>query len=163
MSTLSDSMRGVLNGRYYATLATLNDDGSIHMTPVWYLFEDDHLFVQSSSMTRKVKNVTSRPKVSLLVDVRKLGSEKWVSASGAAEIIEGEKSKEINAKILHRYLTKAGLQDPRVGPVLEAGDDVTIKITSKIWRQWDLKSLDDQFFGGILGPTPEKWFLPLDG
>jgi hypothetical protein len=24
MSTLSDSMRGVLNGRYYATLATLN-------------------------------------------------------------------------------------------------------------------------------------------
>ncbi len=163
MSMLSDSMRGVLNGRYYATLATLNDDGSIHMTPVWYLFEDDRLFIQSSSMSRKVKNVTSRPRVSLMIDVRKLGSDKWVSASGAAEIIEGEKSKQINATILHRYLTKAGLQDPRVGPVFEAADDVTVKITPNLWRSWDVKSLDDQFFGGILGQTPETWFLPLDG
>jgi hypothetical protein len=33
-------MREFLNGRHYATLATLNEDGSIHLTPVWYLFED---------------------------------------------------------------------------------------------------------------------------
>ena len=76
MSKLSDPMRGVLEGRYYAMLATLNDGGSIHMTPVWYLFEDNCLFVSSSSMSRKVKNVTSRPEVSLMVDVRKLRSEK---------------------------------------------------------------------------------------
>lgn len=29
-----------LQGRRYAVLATHNDDGSIHLTPVWYLFED---------------------------------------------------------------------------------------------------------------------------
>jgi len=29
-------------------------------------------------------------------------------------------------------------------------------------RSWDLKSLDAQFFGGILAQSPQKWFLPLD-
>lgn len=163
MSKLSGPMRGILEGRYYATLATLNDDDSIHMTPVWYLFENNCLFVQSSSMSRKAKNVTSRSNASLMVDVRKLGSEKWVYASGSAEIIKGDESRRLNAKILQRYLTKAGLEDARIGPVLEAGDDISIKITPKTWRSWDMKSLDDQFFGGILGQTPEKWFLPLDG
>jgi Endoribonuclease L-PSP/Pyridoxamine 5'-phosphate oxidase len=37
MSRLSDSMRALLNGRHYATLATLNEDGSMHLTPVWVL------------------------------------------------------------------------------------------------------------------------------
>jgi Pyridoxamine 5'-phosphate oxidase len=39
MSTFSDAMRELLNGRHYATLAMLNEDGSMHLTPVWYLFE----------------------------------------------------------------------------------------------------------------------------
>ena len=163
MSKMSDVMRDLLGGRYYATLASLNEDGSIHMTPVWFLFENDRLYVQSSSMSRKVKNVTARPNVSLMVDVRRLGSEKWVYASGRAEVVLGDESKQINARLLQRYLTKSGLEDSRVGPIFAAGDDSTIVITPQTWRSWDLKSLDEQFFGGILGQSPKKWFLPLDG
>ena len=162
MSGLTNAMREVLNGRYYATLGSINGDGSIHMTPVWFLFQDDHLYVQSSSTSRKVKNIESRPEVTLMVDVRKLGSEKWVYAAGSARILHGEDARGINANILRRYLTESGLEDPRVGPVLAAGDDVTIAMAPKTWRSWDMKSLDEQFFGGILGQSPDKWFLPLD-
>jgi PPOX class probable F420-dependent enzyme len=162
MSKLSDSMRELLNGRHYATLATLNEDGSIHLTPVWYLFENKCLFIETAASDRKVRNILARPEASLIVDIRKLGSERWVSGSGTAEIIHGERSKEINAKIQQRYLTKAGREDPRVGPVLAAGSEVTISLTPHSWRSFELKSFDDQFFGGILGQTPEKWFLPLD-
>jgi nitroimidazol reductase NimA-like FMN-containing flavoprotein (pyridoxamine 5'-phosphate oxidase superfamily) len=133
------------------------------MTPVWFLFENERLYVPSSSTTRKVKNITARPEVSLMVDVRKLGSEKWVYASGSAEIVSGEESKKIQAKILRRYLTNAGLEDSRVGPVMAAGDDIIIEIIPKTWRFWDMKPLDEQFFGGLLSESPEKWFLPLDG
>jgi PPOX class probable F420-dependent enzyme len=163
MSELTDSMRDVLKGRYYATLATLNDDGSIHLAPVWYLFEDGCLFVGSSSASRKIKNLASRPEVSLMIDVRKLGSEKWVSASGTAELLKGEQSKPIHAKILRRYLTRTALEDSRVGPGFESGDDVIIKIIPHAWRSWDMKTLDDEFFDGLLSETPEKWFLPLEG
>ena len=162
MSKLSDSMREFLNGRYFATLATLNEDGSIHLTPVWYLFEDECFFV-STAADRKVRNILARPRASLVVDSRrKQGSELWVSASGTAEIIRGERSKEIGAKILQRYLTKAGLEDSRVGPVFAAAGAVTIGLTPQSWRSWELKSDDDQFFGGLLGQTPEQWFLPID-
>ena len=162
MSQLNDSMREFLNGRHYATLATLNADGSMHLTPVWYLFEDERLFVESAASDRKVRNLLARPQASLLVDSRRQGSERWVSASGTAEIIRGERSKAINAKILQRYLTTAGLEDPRVGPVFAAGSEVTIGLTPQLWRSFDLKRFDEQFFGGILGQTPERWFLPLD-
>jgi PPOX class probable F420-dependent enzyme len=163
MSKLSDSMREFLNGRHYATLATLNEDGSIHLTPVWYLFENECLFVETAASDRKVRNILARPQASLLVDSRqKLGSERWVSGSGTAEIIRGERSKAINANIQQRYLTTAGLEDPRVGPVLAAAGEVTISLTPHSWRSWELKSLDDQYFGGILGQTPEQWFLPID-
>jgi PPOX class probable F420-dependent enzyme len=163
MSQLSDSMREFLNGRHYATLATLNEDGSIHLTPVWYLFEDECLFVETAASDRKGRNILARPAASLLVDSRrKPGSERWVSASGTAAIIGGERSKEINAKIQQRYLPKAGLEDPRVGPVFAAAGEVTIGLTPHSWRSWELKSLDAQVFGGILGQTPEQWFLPVD-
>ena len=162
MSKLSDSMRELLNGRHYATLATLNEDGSIHLTPVWYLFEHEGFFVSTASSDRKVRNILARPEASLIIDIRKLGSERWVSASGTAEIIRGERSKEINTKIGQRYLTPVALEDPRVGPVFAAAGDVTIGLTPHAWRSYDLKSLDDQFFAGLLRQTPQKWFLPLD-
>jgi PPOX class probable F420-dependent enzyme len=106
MSRLNDAMRDFLNGRHYATLATLNADGSTHLTPVWYLFENECFFVETASSDRKVRNILARPSASLLVDSRKLGAEHWVSASGTAEIIRGERSREINAKIQQRYLTR---------------------------------------------------------
>ena len=163
MSQLSDSMREFLNGRHYATLATFNEDGSVHLTPVWYLFENERFFVSTAASVRKAKNIMARPRASLVVDSRReQGSERWVSGSGAAEIIRGEQSKEINAKITRRYLTKSGLEDSRVGPVFEASGDVTICIDPHSWRSFEFKSLDDQYFGGVLGQTPEKWFLPVD-
>jgi PPOX class probable F420-dependent enzyme len=163
MPQLSDAMREFLNGRHYATLATLNADGSMHLTPVWYLFEDECLFVESAAADRKVRNILARPAASLLVDSRRQqGNERWVSASGTAEIIRGERSKVINAAIQQRYLTKAALQDARVGPVFAAASEVTIALTPQAWRSFDLKTFDDQFFGGILGQTPDRWFLPVD-
>src|SRR5207249_10673886 len=61
--------------------------------------------------SRKVKNIIANPQVSLIVDVRKSVSEKWVCASGTAEIIKGEESRKINTEVFKRYVTPAGLED----------------------------------------------------
>ena len=163
MSKLTDSMREFLNGRHYATLATSNEDGTIHLTPVWYLFEDGRFYVETSPSARKARNVAARPQASIVVDTRRRqGDELWVSASGTAEVIQGERFNEIAAKILKRYITKTGLEDPRVGPGFSAGGGVVICLTPDSWGSWDFKSLDDQYFGGILRQTPEKWFHQVD-
>ncbi len=162
MSTLSTATRGLLQGRHYAALATLNKDGSMHLTPVWYLFENERLFVETASASHKARNIRARPQASLMIDIRQLGAERWVCGSGGARLIGGDQARELNLKIRRRYLTQAGLEDPRVGPVFAAADDVSIELTPTAWRAWDLGSIDHQFFGGLLGKTPEKWFLPLD-
>ena len=162
MAELSESARTLLQGRHYAVLATHDADGSIYLTPIWYIFRRDRVFVGAHSASRKVRNIVERPNASLIVDIRKPGSEKWVSVSGPATILRGDEAKQINADIQKRYLTEEALQDPKIGPTFASLDDVSISIHPTRWRSWSSKDLDAQFFGGILGPTPQKWFRPVD-
>jgi PPOX class probable F420-dependent enzyme len=162
MRSFSDEFRKVLEGRHYATLATHNDDGTIHMTPVWYLFESGKFYVGSLSTSRKVRNLIAQGEATIMIDTRKPGSELWVSASGSVDIISGEASRQINARIFPRYLTKDALEDSQIGPTFAAADDVTICLTPKQWRSWSSKDVDQQYFGGKLTSTPEKWFRPMD-
>lgn len=159
--TLDSNFQDLLQGRHIATLATENADGSIHMTAVWYLFEDGCLYVATSSRTQKARNVSARGKASVMVDARKPGTERGLTAAGNAELMTGKQSEELNRRLHRRYLSAAALTDPQVGPVFAAFDDVTIKITPASWFTWDMAVLDAQAFGGRLGGTP-GYMLPLD-
>ncbi len=160
-NTLDPAFQGLLNGRYIATLGTENADGSIHLTAVWYLFEAGSLYVATSSRTQKARNAAARPKASLMVDARKPGTERGLTAAGRVEVISGNHSQEINRRIHSRYLSPAALSDPQVGPVFASFDDVTLRLTPASWITWDMAVLDAQAFGGRLGKTPE-YMLPLD-
>ena len=163
MPTLDQTMKALLAGRRYAILATVNRDNSMHLTPVWYLFENNCLFVTSFLASRKVRNIIANPQVSLIVDVRKPGAEKWVYASGNAELIRGEESEKINAEVFKRYVTAAALEDARVGPVFHETHDITIRIAPRAWRSFDAQpGFYQPFFVGIPTATLEQWFLPLE-
>jgi general stress protein 26 len=97
--TLDSNLQEFLQRRFIATLGTESADGIIHLTAVWYLFEDARLFVATSSKTHKARNVMARPKASLMVDLRKAGGERGVTAAGKAELISGERSRELNRRI----------------------------------------------------------------
>ena len=159
--TLDPKLQELLSGLYISTLGTENPDGTIHLTAVWYLFESGSLFVATSSKTQKARNVTARPKASLMVDSRKPGTERGVTASGKAEVISGEQSRDINRRIHSRYLSAAAISDPHIGPVFASFDDVTIRLTPVSWIAWDMAVLDAQAFGGRLGGT-HGYMLPLD-
>ena len=151
----------LLEGRHIATLGTANEDGTIHLTAVWYLFESGSLFVATSSKSRKARNVAARPKASLMVDARIPGAERGVTAAGKVELISGTQSQEINKRIHSRYMSPQAMSDPHIGPVFASFDDVTIKLTPVSWIAWDMAVLDAQVLGGRLGGTP-GYLLPLD-
>ena len=159
--TLDPALQQFLQGRYIATLGTQNADSTLHLTAVWYLFESGSLFVATSSKTQKARNVAARPSASLMVDARKPGTERGVTATGTVDLISGGQSLEINRRIHGRYLSPAAVSDPHVGPVFASFDDVTIRLTPVSWFGWDMAVLDAQAFGGRLGRTP-GYMLPLD-
>ena len=127
MPGLNDWARRLLEGRHYATLATQDPDGSLHLTPVWYLFRDGRLFVGAPSTSRKVRSTIARPKASIVVDVCRPGAERRVSGPGPVTILRGDDSPKINAAMRERNLAEA-LGDPKVGPAFAAADDVTLSI-----------------------------------
>jgi PPOX class probable F420-dependent enzyme len=162
MAELTNWARMLLDGRHYATLATHDADGGIHLTPVWYLFRDGQFFVATAASTRKAKNVAARPTASVLVDTRTPGGEQWVSGAGPVTIVRGDDARQTNRAIHERYLTAAAFADPVVGAAFAGGDDLTLSIRPATWRFWRAADFDAQVFGGVLGETPEKWFLPVD-
>lgn len=158
---LDPAFQELLRGRHIASLGTENADGSIHLTAVWYLFESGNLYVATASRTQKARNVAARPKASLMVDLRKPGAERGVTAACNVDVISGMQSQEINRRIHCRYLSAAALSDPGIGPVFASFDDVTIRLTPASWITWDMAVLDAQAFGGRLGATP-GYLLTLD-
>lgn len=156
MAALSDPLvQELLNGRFIATLATHNSDGTIHLTSVWYMYE-----VATSSRTRKLRNVRTNPIASLMVDSRDATASRGVTCAGSAEVVMGTASSALNARIHRRYLSGAALADARVGPVFAAWDDVTLRISPNAIFSWDMRELDRNVLAGAMS-TP-GYFLPLD-
>ena len=161
MASLTDTpVRQLLEGRYIASLATENPDGSIHMVAVWYWFDGGDIFVATSSRSRKARNLQSNPKVSLMIDARDPAASCGINIAGTARLLTGDASGKRRAEIHRKYLSQAALADPRVGPVFAAIDDVTIQITPASVIAWDMRQLDRQLFGGAIESNP-TYLLPL--
>lgn len=124
---LTDEVREFLERQQFAMLATYNPDGSIHVVPLSYMFEDGRFFLATSSSSRKARNLAARPEATVTVDDR--STLEWVSATGTVELIRGQRSREINGRLYRRSWTEAGLET--VGPLLEKNEDVTIAITPR--------------------------------
>lgn len=152
MTGLTDTLRSFLGERRYAVLGTHDPGDGIHLTPIWFLFEDDHFYFSSSSRSRKVRNVERSSSASVVVEAREPGRERWVSASGTVEILRGGDVQSINARIHGRYLTPAALRGP-IGAVLAANDDVTLRLVPQVWRSWSVPEIGD---------SPERLFLAVD-
>lgn len=160
-TTLDPKFLPLIEGRRVASLATLNPDGSPHLTAVWYLYQDGYFFVATSSRSRKARNLAERPTATLMVEARKPGSERGVTTTGPVEIVSGEKAHEFNLRIHRRYLSAAAIADPQVGGVFAQFDDIALKLRPRVWTWWDMPELDAMYFGGRFGSTP-GYILPQE-
>lgn len=162
MASLSDALaRQLLEGRFVASLASRNPDGSIHMVAVWFLFEGGHVYVATSSRSAKARNLEADGTVSIMIDSRDVAASRGITIAGRAKILTGESAKKWNDRLHRKYMSEAALADPRVGPVFTAFDDVTIEITPASVISWDMRTIDQQFFGGAMGSNP-TYLLPLE-
>lgn len=161
MASLSDDLvQELLKGRYVASLATHNSDGTIHVVAVWYLFEAGQILVATSTRTRKARNLLANAKVSLMIDSRGSAAALGATISGVGQLLKGKASQEANARIHQKYLSEAALADPRVGPVFASWDDVTIQIEPVSVIAWDMGVADRHVFGGAFAANPE-YMLPV--
>jgi nitroimidazol reductase NimA-like FMN-containing flavoprotein (pyridoxamine 5'-phosphate oxidase superfamily) len=161
MASLNDELvQQLLEGRYIATLGTHSPDGSIHMVSVWYWFDGSHLYVATSSRSRKARNVQFRLQASIMIDSRDPAASCGVNLAGDAQILSGALAAEKREQVHRKYLSAAALADPTVGPIFAAFDDVVVQITPATVIAWDMRMVDRQFFGGAMERNP-SYLFPL--
>jgi general stress protein 26 len=145
-----------LRGRFIATLATEEPDGSSYLTAIWFRFDDGTFIFPTARESRKARNIAARGRAAVMVDSRRGGDLAGLGAAGPAELVTGDEAMRLNEGIHARYLTPAGLREPRLS-VIATSDDATIRLRPARWHTWDMSVP----FGDLLGAPGLAY--PLDG
>lgn len=80
---LDAAVRAFLDEPRFAVLGTVNEDGSAHLTVIWYGRREDEPIVNTTTPRKKAVNIGRDPRVSLLVGE----SDRYVRLDGVARII----------------------------------------------------------------------------
>ncbi len=144
---LNPALEHLLDERRIATLTTYSADGLPHVTAVWFLWKGGVLYITTNQDASKARNLRRDPRMAVCIESREDGKESGVSACGTAELLTGEEATAIASSINAKYLTKAALEHPVVGPAFEGMSDTVIKLVPERWISWDMEALGAQLFG----------------
>jgi nitroimidazol reductase NimA-like FMN-containing flavoprotein (pyridoxamine 5'-phosphate oxidase superfamily) len=136
-----------------AVIGTLNADESIHLAFVLFLWRDEKLYFETSSTTRKARNIARRPTVSFAIE----GKGFMAMAEGHGRIIDGEDAHDINRTLRRKYLTEAAATT--VGEAWGTVDDIAVEITPETWRSWSNRPLTQLGVEAAGDLPPNEWWI----
>lgn len=146
----------LLSQRLVATLGTLNRDGSVHLAYVLFDERDGRVYIETSSQTRKARNVDRTLEASIAVQGRSTsGRTLMVSMEGAARLIRGVDAHEINRRLRAKYIRPEILPD--VDRAWQSLDDVAIEIAPRRRRSWTGAALQEATQEELSVPYGEIW------
>ena len=70
--TPGDEVEDFLQNAPIARLGSHNDDGTIHLVPVWFKFDRKEFLINTSSFSRKARNIEQDGRVIVLVDTQEI-------------------------------------------------------------------------------------------
>jgi PPOX class probable F420-dependent enzyme len=83
---LSPAVQAFLEETRFASLATINPDGSPQQTVMWYLLQDGKIMMNTARGRRKDLNMVRDPRVSICVE----NGYQFVTIAGNVELIEDQ-------------------------------------------------------------------------
>jgi general stress protein 26 len=140
-----DEVDDRLRGRALCRLATMHQDGSIYITPLWFTWdEQDRVFwlTLENTKRRHVQNLRQDNRISIVVDedprvAEGLDKGAWaISVRGTGEVIQDW---DVIPGVLRRILTGAIGADGAEAYLKELAHDdrVVVRITPEKWLTWD--------------------------
>ncbi len=87
---LTQAERDFLHEARYAVLGTTNENGSAHLTVMWYALEGDEIMFNTAAGRKKPENLTRDPRASLIIPdgyrfVRVDGTVRALDEQGVAQ------------------------------------------------------------------------------
>ena len=114
-------------------LATIRGDGTPHVVPVWYMYENGTFYVGTHTRTAKAKNVDKTGRAAFCIDVGVHSPDIFgVSGHGRASLLRDDVA-AIASRILSRYYDT--MDDPAAQELL-ADTDCIIRIIPDSMASW---------------------------
>ena len=102
MAALTEHDLTLLRGRNFAHLATLNEDGTAQVTPLWIDVDDDgHVVVNSAVGRKKDRNIRRDPRVSVSIHAQD-DPYTWTAINGTVVSIETGDEAEAGIDLLNQ-------------------------------------------------------------
>ena len=100
MSELADNVRTYLQTVNLAVIATSNRDGSPHQTTLWYELRGDDIIMNTTTASKKIRNLRRRPWAS--VCVYEVSPSRHVTVEGPVEFDDSQVLEDLTA-LASRY------------------------------------------------------------
>ncbi len=100
---IPEAFRPLFTGKTFAQLATLNADGSPHVTPVWVDLDGGDILVNVAQGRVKERNMRRNPVVTLLLQ-DPANAYRYISVQGRVRSIEAEGAVAHIDKLAQRYM-----------------------------------------------------------
>jgi PPOX class probable F420-dependent enzyme len=99
-NTLSPAVRAFLGEKRFASLATINPDGSPQQTVMWYQLQDDRIMMNTKRGRKKDLNLVRDPRASICIE----DGQRFVTIAGRIEMFEDQARAQADIKALaNRY------------------------------------------------------------
>ncbi|WP_113705413.1 PPOX class F420-dependent oxidoreductase [Nonomuraea lactucae] len=104
MAELSEGVRELFDGPNYATVTSLNPDGSPHNTVVWVRTDGDDVIFSTVAGRRKPRNFERDPRTSLLV-IDPANPYRYAEVRGRVTV-EDDPAGDLIQELSHKYRGK---------------------------------------------------------
>ncbi|WP_158882327.1 PPOX class F420-dependent oxidoreductase [Amycolatopsis anabasis] len=100
--SLSEFARSLIDGKNFATLATLNPDGGPQTSVIWVKRDGDDVLFSATERRRKVRNLVRDPRVSLSI-FDTANPYAYAEIRGTASVTE-DPGKALPKELSHKYV-----------------------------------------------------------
>lgn len=153
----------LLSARMNAVVGTTNNDGSIHMAPVWFLFKSSRIYFETNSATRKARNISDRAMASVFIKGKDAdGDTITILASGVAGLLSTYENRDLVDLLRDKYLSPEGRH--ALDAYLNKIDDVLAEVKVGDWISWNGRNINGEIRAALLhgDRSWDECFLPSD-
>jgi PPOX class probable F420-dependent enzyme len=115
---IPDAARAVIESGKLAHFATINRDGTPHITIVWVGLNGDEIVIGKLMTDQKVRNIRRDPRVSLSIEAPEgdqMGMKNYLVVEGTARVSEGG-APELLRELAQRYIGPGATFPPMPNP-----------------------------------------------
>ena len=153
-------MKGAKRWAYIARqktirVATINDDGSIYLSPIWYVVKDQRIFLPLDAGSKHAHNAAARGQVSAVIDSGdEYATVHGVSMKGALKPVEDSAvTQSVMTLVFDKYFYDGHPYAESYFQFGKAAGRLILELVPQKWGGWDMRETS-------LPTVPESRVLP---